>query len=221
MSENASIEEYGDLNSSLKQKIARFFRDFGIVREYDPANLETAFDIIAEEWRKLEYDHKRTEEEDKKKLPVYREIAKYLRQDDILEDDRRTYTRDLYECVNVFGITCTSRDRFTKAQLDELGKYGIDSVDIRTQGIDVVIVDEVSNPLFSTCLFLFCMGRPSSSSAITGSFPRCMIFAICAAVILRGWTKTSSIKTSMTDIRISTRNVFSRLYMKKCPKIFV
>ena len=159
LSENASLEEYGDLNSSLKQRIARFFRDFGIVREYDPANLETAFDIIAEEWRKLEYDHKRTEAEDKKKIPVYREIAKYLRQDDILEEDRREYTRDLYECVNVFGITCTSRDRFTKAQLDELGKYGIDSVDIRTQGIDVVIVDEVSKSSFLDLLIPILYGK--------------------------------------------------------------
>ena len=159
LGENASLEEYDDLNSSLKQRIARFFRDFGIVREYDPANLETAFDIIAEEWRKLEYDHKRTEAEDKKKIPVYREIAKYLRQDDILEEDRREYTRDLYECVNVFGLTCTSRDRFTKAQLDELGKYGIDSVDIRTQGIDVVIVDEVSKSSFLDLLIPILYGK--------------------------------------------------------------
>ena len=159
LSENASLEEYGDLNSSLKQRIARFFRDFGIVREYDPSNLETAFDIIAEEWRKLEYDHKRTEAEDKKKIPVYREIAKYLRQDDILEEDRREYTRDLYECVNVFGLTCTSRDRFTDAQVDELGKYGINSVDIRTQGIDVVIVDEVSKSSFLDLLIPILYGK--------------------------------------------------------------
>ena len=159
LSQSASLEEYDDLNSSLKQKIARFFRDFGIVREYDPANLETAFDIIAEEWRKLEYDHNRTEAEDKKKIPVYREIAKYLKQDDILEDDRRTYTRDLYGCVNVFGITCTSRDRFTKSQLEELGKYGISSVDIRTQGIDVVIVDEVSKSSFLDLLIPILYGK--------------------------------------------------------------
>lgn len=159
LSEDASLEEYGELNSSLKQRIARFFRDFGIVREYDPANLETAFDIIAEEWRKLEYDHKRTEAEDKKKIPVYREIAKYLRQDDILEEDRRKYTGDLYEHVNVFGLTCTSRDRFTDAQLDELGKYGIDSVDIRTQGIDVVIVDEVSKSSFLDLLIPILYGK--------------------------------------------------------------
>ena len=113
LSENTGIEEYSELNSSLKQRVARFFRNFGIVREYDPTNLETAFDIIAEEWRRLEYDHKRTEDEDRKKIPVYREIAKYLLQADILDDDRRAYTRELYDCVNVFGITCTSRDRFT------------------------------------------------------------------------------------------------------------
>ena len=159
MSENTGIEEYSELNSSLKQRVARFFRDFGIVREYDPANLETAFDIIAEEWRKLEFDHKRTEDADRKKIPVYREIAKYLLQENILDDDRRTYTRELYDCVNVFGITCTSRDRFTKAQLDELERYGIDSVDIRTQGIDVVIVDEVSKSSFLDLLIPILYGK--------------------------------------------------------------
>ena len=159
LSESAPVAEYGELNSSLKRKIAQFFHDFGIVREYDPSDLEAAFDIISEEWRKLEYDHKRTEEEDKKKVPVYREIAKYLMQEDILEDDRRTYTRDLYECVNVFGITCTSRDRFTKEQIEELGKYGIASVDIRTQGIDVVIVDEVSKSSFLDLLIPILYGK--------------------------------------------------------------
>ena len=159
LSENTGIEEYSELNSSLKQRVARFFRDFGIVREYDPANLETAFDIIAEEWRKLEFDHKRTEDADRKKIPVYREIAKYLLQENILDDDRRTYTRELYDCVNVFGITCTSRDRFTKAQLDELERYGIDSVDIRTQGIDVVIVDEVSKSSFLDLLIPILYGK--------------------------------------------------------------
>ena len=159
LSENTGIEEYSELNSFLKQRVARFFRNFGIVREYDPTNLETAFDIIAEEWRRLEYDHKRTEDEDRKKIPVYREIAKYLLQEDILEDDRRAYTRELYDCVNVFGITCTSRDRFTKSQLDELERYGIDSVDIRTQGIDVVIVDEVSKSSFLDLLIPILYGK--------------------------------------------------------------
>ena len=76
-----------------------------------------------------------------------------------MEEDRRKYTGDLYEHVNVFGLTCTSRDRFTDAQLDELGKYGIDSVDIRTQGIDVVIVDEVSKSSFLDLLIPILYGK--------------------------------------------------------------
>jgi superfamily I DNA and/or RNA helicase len=59
----------------------------------------------------------------------------------------------------VFGITCTSRDRFTQSQLQELGKYGIESVDIRKQGIDVVIVDEVSKSSFLDLLIPILYGK--------------------------------------------------------------
>lgn len=144
LGENKGVEEYGELNSALRQKITRFFRNFDILQEYDTTNLETAFDIIKEEWNKLERGYKSTQKENQTKIPTYRAICKYLAQDDILEEDRQAYTRELYNCVNVFGITCTSRDKFTKNQLEELGRYGIESVDIRSQGIDVVIIDEVS-----------------------------------------------------------------------------
>ncbi|MCH5142670.1 MAG: AAA family ATPase [Clostridiales bacterium] len=144
LGENKVVEEYGELDSALRQKITRFFRNFAIVREYDTSNLETAFDIIKEEWDKLERDYKKTQKENQTKIPTYRAICKYLSQEDILEEDRQAYTRELYNCVNVFGITCTSRDKFTPTQLKELANYGIESVDIRTQGIDVVIIDEVS-----------------------------------------------------------------------------
>ena len=156
---NSGIEEYNELNSVLKQNITRFFRDFDIIQEYDSDNLETAFNIITEEWNKLEYDYKKTATENKKKIPMYKEICKYLEQDDILEEDRQAYTRELYNCVNVFGITCTSRDRFTKTQLAELGKYGIESVDIRSQGIDVVIIDEVSKSSFLDLLIPILYGK--------------------------------------------------------------
>ena len=49
---NEGIAEYGELSSLLKQKITRFFRDFSIIKEYDSENLETAFQIIDEEWNK-------------------------------------------------------------------------------------------------------------------------------------------------------------------------
>ncbi len=156
---NEGIVEYNELNSILKQKITRFFRDFDIIQEYDSENLETAFTIINEEWNKLEYDYKKTNKENKKKIPMYKEICKYLEQGDILEEDRQAYTRELYNCVNVFGITCTSRDRFTKTQVAELGKYGIESIDIRSQGIDVIIIDEVSKSSFLDLLIPILYGK--------------------------------------------------------------
>lgn len=159
LSEDKGVEEYGELNSALKQKITRFFRDFDIIKEYDSDNLETAFQIIAEEWNKLERNYKATREENKVKIPIYREIVKYLSQEDILEEDRAAYTRELYNSANVFGITCTSRDRFTPAQLEELGRYGIESVEIRTVGIDVVIIDEVSKSSFLDLLIPILYGK--------------------------------------------------------------
>lgn len=156
---NPGIEEYNELNSQLKQKITRFFRDFDIIKEYDSNNLETAFAIIKKEWNKLESDYTTTLTENKKKIPMYKEICKYLEHEDILEEDRQAYTRELYNCVNVFGITCTSRDRFTKSQLSELEKYGIDSVDIKAQGIDVVIIDEVSKSSFLDLLIPILYGK--------------------------------------------------------------
>ena len=159
LSEDKGVEEYGELNSALKQKITRFFRDFDIIKEYDSDNLETAFQIIAEEWSKLERNYMATQAENKVKIPMYKEIVKYLSQDDILEEDRAAYTRELYNSANVFGITCTSRDRFTPAQLEELGRYGIESVDIRTVGIDVVIIDEVSKSSFLDLLIPILYGK--------------------------------------------------------------
>ena len=159
LSEDKGVEEYGELNSALKQKITRFFRDFDIIKEYDSDNLETAFQIIAEEWSKLERNYMATQAENKVKIPMYKEIVKYLSQEDILEEDRAAYTRELYNSANVFGITCTSRDRFTPAQLEELGRYGIESVDIRTVGIDVVIIDEVSKSSFLDLLIPILYGK--------------------------------------------------------------
>ena len=159
LGENPDIKEYSELNSALKQKITRFFRDFGIVKEYDSDNLETAFDIIKDEWNKLETEYNSSSNENKIKIPMYKDIIKYLSQEDILEEDRAAYTRELYNSANVFGITCTSRDRFTSSQLAELDKYGIKSIDIRTQGIDVVIVDEVSKSSFLDLLIPILYGK--------------------------------------------------------------
>ncbi len=159
LGEEKGIEEYNELNSALKRKITQFFADFGIVQEYNPDNSEEAFTIIATEWRNLEENYKATQAENAVKIPTYKEIIKYLSQEDILEEDRQAYTRALFDCVNVFGITCTSRDRFTDRQMEALRNYGIKEIDIRTQGIDVVIVDEVSKSSFLDLLIPILYGK--------------------------------------------------------------
>lgn len=159
LGENQTLAEYGELNSVLKQSISRFMRDFDIVREYDPDNMEEAFSIIADEWKTIESDYLSMQSENKTKIPMYQGICKYLESSDILEEDRQAYTRALFDNVNVFGITCTSRDRFTKSQLEELGRYGIEDVNIRTQGIDVVIIDEVSKSSFLDLLIPILYGK--------------------------------------------------------------
>lgn len=159
LGENQTLAEYVELNSVLKQSVSRFMRDFDIVQEYNPDDMEEAFAIIAEEWEKLEGDYQSMQAENKVKIPMYRGICKYLAQEDILDEDRQTYTRALFDNVNVFGITCTSRDRFTKSQLEELGRYGIEDINIRTQGIDVVIIDEVSKSSFLDLLIPILYGK--------------------------------------------------------------
>lgn len=156
---NIGIEEYAELNLKLKKNITRFFREFDIIKEYDSNNLETAFTIIKEEWKKIENEYNKNSQENKNKISMYKDICKYLEQEDILEEDRQAYTRELYNCTNVFGITCTSRDKFTKNQLAELERYGIDSVDIKAQGIDVVIIDEVSKSSFLDLLIPILYGK--------------------------------------------------------------
>lgn len=159
LSANPGIEEQEAIDSALKQRINRFFRDFGIVREYNSGDVEAAFSIIREEWDRLESDYKRAEKENRQRVPIFKEICQYLSSEDILEEDRLDYTRELYQNVNVFGITCTSRDKYTKSQLTELAKYGIDDVDIRKQGIDVVIIDEVSKSSFLDLLIPILYGK--------------------------------------------------------------
>lgn len=159
LGENEGITEYEEKSSSLKQRITRFFRNFGIVREYKAGDFAKAFDIITEEWDRIEYNFTHSQAENKIKIPMFKDICGYLSSEDILEEDRQAYTKMLYENVNVFGITCTSRDRFTKTQLAELAKYNIESVDIRTQGIDVVIIDEVSKSSFLDLLIPILYGK--------------------------------------------------------------
>ena len=159
ISNSEGIVEYSDLSSDLKRKIGEFFRDFDINQEYKSGDIEEALLIISNEWRRLERDFESTKLANQEKIPMFKDICKYLDSPDILEDDRCAYTKKIYENVNVFGITCTSREQFKSEHNEELKKYGIDNVNIRTQGIDVVIIDEVSKSSFLDILIPILYGK--------------------------------------------------------------
>ena len=163
---NAKISEIEDSNevqeiqrnkSNLETKIDKFFKEFGILEPYK--DIRDALYIIKATFDDLELNYEKREAENKEKIPMYEKISKYLSQTDVIEDDRRLYTKDLFESANVFGITCTSNDRFTNENNTELGDFNIDDIDIKSIGIDVVIIDEVSKSSFIDLLIPILYGK--------------------------------------------------------------
>ncbi len=143
-----NIVDYEDKLSRINQETQNFFKDFNINKEYDHNDLNSLIDIIKEEWFRLETTFDKEKNLNKERIPLYKEICKYLGDEDLLEEDRISYTRKLYDKVNVFGMTSSSRDNFSHKQLENLKKYNIANIDLKKAGIDVVIVDEVSKSSF-------------------------------------------------------------------------
>lgn len=135
-----------DNYSRLINKIDKFFRDFEISVSY--RDIDEALEVIKNRWNELETNFSKKEQENKEKIPMYKKIFDYLSAIDVVENDRKNYTKDLFESANVFGITCTSNDRFSGRNVDALSEYNIDDFDIKSVGIDVVIIDEVSKSSF-------------------------------------------------------------------------
>lgn len=155
--EKSEFVNFHDLQSDLKQRINKFFKDFNIVKDY--YDISEALEIIKEEWKELENNFDKKEKENKTLIPMYKKICKFLRKKDVIEEDRIYYTKQLFDNANVFGITCTSRDRFKERDLEELSKYNLGDLDVRTQGIDVVIIDEVSKSSFLDLLIPILYGK--------------------------------------------------------------
>ena len=151
------IKEIQDDKAKLQFEIDRFFKDFQIAEPYD--SIEDALKVIDSKWKELEKDQALKEKENKEKIPIYKEISDYLSSEEVIDEDRKTYTKDLFENANVFGITCTSNDRFSGRNNSSLSEYNIDDVDIKKVGIDVVIIDEVSKSSFIDLLIPILYGK--------------------------------------------------------------
>lgn len=155
--ESNEVQEIHKNRSKLETKIDQFFKEFSILEPYKDTN--DALNIIKETFEDLEINYSQREAENKEKIPMYEKISKYLSQTDVIESDRKLYTKDLFESANVFGITCTSNDRFTNENNSELGDFNIDDIDIKSVGIDVVIIDEVSKSSFIDLLIPILYGK--------------------------------------------------------------
>ena len=107
--------EYQSIQSDklkLEMSINKIVQDFEIYESY--SDVDGAIKVIQdkfEDWNKNYQEH---EKENKEKIPMYEKISKFLSQTDVVEQDRKLYTKDLFESANVFGITCTSSDKFRK-----------------------------------------------------------------------------------------------------------
>lgn len=155
--ERDEVQDIQENRNKLETEINKFFRDFEIAEPYK--DIDEALTIIRRRWDELENDFARKEQENKEKIPMYEKISNYLSMDDVIEADRKEYTKDLFDNANVFGITCTSNDRFSGRNVDALSEYNIDDIDIKSVGIDVVIIDEVSKSSFIDLLIPILYGK--------------------------------------------------------------
>ena len=151
------VKDVQENKYKLESGVIQFFRDFEISEPFN--DIDEALVIIKKRWNELETDYTSKEQENKEKIPMYEKISNYITTNDVIEGDRKDYTRELFENANVFGITCTSSDYYSSRNLDSLSEYNIDGVDIKSVGIDVVIIDEVSKSSFIDLLIPILYGK--------------------------------------------------------------
>ena len=143
--------------NKFSNDINKFFRDFNISVPY--TDNDDALNIIKATWEDIKNNYAKNEKANKEKIPMYEKIVKYLSLEEVIEADRKNYTKDLFMNANVFGITCTSNDRFTKSTMDSLAEYNIDVINLKNVDIDVVIIDEVSKSSFIDLLIPILYGK--------------------------------------------------------------
>lgn len=159
LQEDESYNDYIRKKNELRKLIVEFFADFEIYKEYPADDFGIAIDIINNKWADIERNRAILEKENKAKIPMYKSIYKYLEDEEILEEDRKAYTKKLFDNANVFGMTCTSRNYYSESSMEALREYHLGNIDIKSVGIDVVIIDEVSKSSFLDLLIPILYGK--------------------------------------------------------------
>lgn len=148
LNEDDSYSDYCHKKQELRKEIINFFSEFEILDEYPADDYSVAIEIIVRRWNDIESNQEALQQENRLKIPMYKAIKDYISDEEIIEDDRISYTKKLFDNANVFGMTCTSREHFSEASMKALREYKLGDVNVRNVGIDVVIIDEVSKSSF-------------------------------------------------------------------------
>ncbi len=141
----------------LRYNISKIIEDFNLSIKYN--TYAEAIIEIEKAYYDLEENFAKKEEENKQIIPIFNKISKYLENEEVIIADRKKYTKILFDKVNVFGITTTSRDKFTQSSISNLEEYNLEDIDLKEQGIDVVIIDEVSKSNFLDLLTPILFGK--------------------------------------------------------------
>ena len=157
LQENSDYQSIREDEARLRRSIAKFIEDFNVAIDYK--DYSDALEKIKLAYDDLDKNFKERESSNKKLIPIYKKISDYLSLDEVKDADRLTYTKPLFEKVNLFGITNTSRDNFKEHSMEGLEKYNLGNIDLRKQGIDVVIIDEVSKSSFLDLLIPILYGK--------------------------------------------------------------
>lgn len=159
INEDDTYATYRRKQQELRREIVDFFSDFEILEEYPADDYAAAIEIIVRRWRDIELHQETLQQENKSKIPMYKAIREYLSDEEILEEDRVSYTKKLFDNANVFGMTCTSREYFGEDSMRALREYRLGDVNVRNVGIDVVIIDEVSKSSFLDLMIPILYGK--------------------------------------------------------------
>lgn len=155
--EESSYNDYQESKNKLEVALEKFFKDFDLVISY--SSVDEAISVIETEWDSLQTSFGKREEENKQKIPMYKRIVNYLINEEVILEDRKKYTKPLFNLVNLYGSTTTSRDHFSERAMSDLSDYNLGDIDLKKQGIDVVIIDEVSKSSFIELLIPILYGK--------------------------------------------------------------
>ncbi|WNY22950.1 hypothetical protein MmiHf6_02440 [Methanimicrococcus hongohii] len=136
LKEDEIYNQYTSFNGKLHSEVKKIFSELRISDPYQ-SDLSDVLEIIEDNWSLISKNSKKNESKNKKLVPIYKEISKYLTDDDVLKNDDNQYSKLLQSYVNVVGMTCTARESISDSEID-----------VNKMGIDVVIVDEVSKISF-------------------------------------------------------------------------